>query len=583
VGEVNQAPVALDDAYTVESGGTLVVSAPGVLLNDRDDDLQELSVVVVTAPKRGVVTLAPDGGFTYTHTGPATDDSFVYQVRDVLGAVTIATVRIEVLPPPNRAPSVTPDTVILSEDGRASFNPLDNDTDPDGDPLTLVGVGQPDYGTLTQRGGTLLFAPPADFSGVATATYTVDDGRGGSATGSISFVVAAVNDAPVGGDDVVILVTYQPSTLDLLSNDRDADGDLLTIMAVEQPEIGTVETTGTQVVFTPPIGWVGSTTFTYVVEDSSGAKDVVQVTVAVPEATLTAARELADDLGAPALATESAEPQLVVEEAVVTLLQGVRLFTKAFFQTLRAVELPAAFLGVAFLVFVGLGGIARLPMMAAGRARRYWSVVLLDRESQLPVYEGPDPEATLIYNFGPTTTGIIGTGRRRRSGGVWWLPVETPRAEGWIEAKYVTEQVDVKAFMQDTRPAKMVHELARRLRRHRDISSLIADRGLVVVISGRPRLIPRRSLHELMRRGSTSLGVLNQDGFEVAVVARFLGAYDAAPEVTTETAHSQSALIPGELRNFRYLVVAGERTESWLVFFEYEAGRPRIVGLSLDR
>jgi hypothetical protein len=259
------------------------------------------------------------------------------------------------------------------------------------------------------------------------------------------------------------------------------------------------------------------------------------------------------------------------------------LFTKALFQTLRAVEMPVTLLGAAVLVFVGLGGMARIPMLATGRPKRYWSVVLLDRESQLPVYEGPDPEATLLYNFGPSTTGVVGTGRRRNVGGTTWIPVETPRADGWVEAKYVTQQVDVKAFMEDPRPSKMVHEFAGRLRRHRDISSMIAGRGLIVTISGRPRLFPRQEVHELMRQSSTSLGVLNQHDFEVAVVARFLAAYDSSVEITPETAHARHSLIPAELRNFRYLVVGAGSAESWLVFFEYEGGRPRIVGLSLDR
>jgi hypothetical protein len=474
--------------------------------------------------------------------------------------------------------------VIVSEDGTASFNPLLNDTDPDGGVLTLVSLGRPDYGKLVMAsGGTLVFTPPPDFFGMATATYTVDDGEGGQATGLISFVVVAVNDAPVGRDDAVVLSSYQPTEMDLLANDSDVDGDPLTILSVEPPDVGTVQITGGQVVFTPPVGWVGTTSFSYVVEDSSGARDLAQVTLSVPESTQMAARDLAVELGAPALAEQFAEPRFVVETAVVTVLQGIRLFTKAIFQTLRAVELPVALLGAAVLVFVGLGSMARIPMLAAGRPRRYWSVVLLDRESQLPVYEGPDPQAALLYNFGPSTTGIVGIGRRRNVDGTTWIPVETPRADGWVQASYVTQQVDVKAFMEDPRPSKMVHGFARRLRRHRDISSMIADRGLIVAISGRPRLVPRQELHELMRQSSTSLGVLNQHDFEVAVGARVLAAYDSSAEITPQMAHARHSLIPAELRNFRYLVVGAGSPESWLVFFEYEGGRPRIVGLGLDR
>lgn len=90
-----QPPTASDDAYSIAAGGTLNVSAPGVLINDRDLDGDALSAVLVTAPENGSLSLNADGSFTYTpNAGFTGTDTFTYQATDGSLNSNVATVRL---------------------------------------------------------------------------------------------------------------------------------------------------------------------------------------------------------------------------------------------------------------------------------------------------------------------------------------------------------------------------------------------------------------------------------------------------------------------------------------------------------
>src|SRR5207247_564919 len=97
VHSVNNAPVAVDDNYSVNEDTTLTVSAPGVLANDTDADGDGLSAVPVGLPSHGAVILNSNGSFSYSpapgYNGP---DSFTYKANDGLADSGVATVAIRV-------------------------------------------------------------------------------------------------------------------------------------------------------------------------------------------------------------------------------------------------------------------------------------------------------------------------------------------------------------------------------------------------------------------------------------------------------------------------------------------------------
>ncbi|HET6509767.1 MAG TPA: tandem-95 repeat protein [Baekduia sp.] len=98
-------------------------------------------------------------------------------------------------PPVNHAPIAVDAAHATDEDTPVSFT-LEG-SDPDGDPLTFAVTAPPAHGTVTAAGPRVTYTPAPDFNGTDRFTYTISDGRGGTATGTVVLTVAPVNDAPV--------------------------------------------------------------------------------------------------------------------------------------------------------------------------------------------------------------------------------------------------------------------------------------------------------------------------------------------------------------------------------------------------
>lgn len=113
----NTEPTSSGDSFSMAQGGTLNVSAPGVLGNDSDADGDPLTAALESAPANGSVSLRPDGGFTYTpKSGFTGTDSFSYRASDGAssGNSAVVTISVAATPPPpsppplNRSSSQTP-------------------------------------------------------------------------------------------------------------------------------------------------------------------------------------------------------------------------------------------------------------------------------------------------------------------------------------------------------------------------------------------------------------------------------------------------------------------------------------------
>ncbi|MGD9645673.1 MAG: cellulose binding domain-containing protein [Pirellulales bacterium] len=90
----------------------------------------------------------------------------------------------------NRAPTPAGDNVFVLTGQAIAINVLGNDTDPDGDRLTVTGVTQPANGATTLNAdGTVSYTPRAGFTGSDNFSYTVSDGRGLSATAAVAITV----------------------------------------------------------------------------------------------------------------------------------------------------------------------------------------------------------------------------------------------------------------------------------------------------------------------------------------------------------------------------------------------------------
>ncbi len=186
---LNNAPNAVDDTATANGSEALVID---VLSNDSDSDGDSLIVKLVTQPSHGTSVNNGDGTVTYQATdGYVGPDSFTYTVSDADGDQSTATVNINVMPS-NAAPVAVDDLFFVSYNGALNFNPLSNDSDPDGDVLSVESVDTSTLlGTLTVNSdGSMYYQAPIGFAGEDAFTYTVSDGKGGTAIATVIMCVA---------------------------------------------------------------------------------------------------------------------------------------------------------------------------------------------------------------------------------------------------------------------------------------------------------------------------------------------------------------------------------------------------------
>lgn len=297
INPVNDAPIANGETYDIE-GGSLTISAPGVLGNDTDVDQDTLSVVLDTLvqPEFGSLDISENGQFTYTPTeGFTTFDSFQYQVTDGSLTSEFAEVNISLLTVGGIAPVAVNDDYSVDEDNLleipASEGLLNNDSDAD-TPLSSISIGVTNgvnNGQLVVASdGSFTYDPNTDFFGTDSFTYRLQDPEGNVATAVVTIVVNSVNDAPSAVSEQYVVIADQTNSIfkgiGILSNDSDADGDALSIVfdAVVGPSSGSLNLNEDgSFEYIPNEGFTGLDSFTYEVADGelNSGTATVQLTV----------------------------------------------------------------------------------------------------------------------------------------------------------------------------------------------------------------------------------------------------------------------------------------------------------------
>ncbi|WP_267643231.1 Ig-like domain-containing protein [Haloarchaeobius amylolyticus] len=277
------APVAIPDTYTVSQGDWLNVSAPGVLANDLDPNGDAISASNVYQPGNGTVSLTTAGDFRYQpDPGFTGTDTFRYSIQDANGEYSgFATVTIEVLPDPNRAPVVVADSYSTAAGEWLNISApgvLANDYDPDNDSVRATNTYQPSHGTLSlTTAGDFRYQPDDGFSGIDSFRYRIQDANGAySGFGTVTIEVTPdANRAPEPVDDHY--TTREGEWLNVsapgvLANDGDPDNDSIRATNVGTPSNGTVSlTTAGDFRYQPAPGFTGTDSFIYRIQDSEGA------------------------------------------------------------------------------------------------------------------------------------------------------------------------------------------------------------------------------------------------------------------------------------------------------------------------
>jgi hypothetical protein len=333
--------------------------------------------------------------------------------------------------------------------------------------------------------------------------------------------------------------------------------------------------------------WLGTETFSYTLSDGQGAQVKVAVNVTLADEALTVANELADEVGVPDVPFDSPEASPSIPSISLGSPKGVSLLAGAFFDSFDALKLPLGFLLIALLWALIFGGLFSSPWFVLGGRRRFWSIVLVDRESMISVYSQPDFDSTTVYNYPPSTQNIRSTGAPKRAGITLWMPVDTPNGEGWMDAYYLTQEVDDETFARDKRPAQLAARFVKGLTagNARAVQKLVSPRGLAAVRFGTPVVVPRHRLKVLLSAEKepgwwrsdplTAMEAL----FPEKLAKPFLSSYWAGnhPEQSGKVA---TLLVPAEVRNFHRFTYSNAEGTWWLLF-EYRKNQPTIAGIAL--
>lgn len=177
-----------------------------------------------------------------------------------------------VIAPTNRAPEVQNDSVTIQEDGIVGgLDVLANDTDPEGDPLQIVGVSaDPSAGSVSI---TLLnrvrFEPAENLNGVVSILVTISDGRN-EVTSNLDVVISPVDDQVFLRDDYFsISEGSSNNVLAVLANDQADNGGVIELLAA-QSFSGTVSISGDTLTYTPLPDFVGTELISYEIVDVDG-------------------------------------------------------------------------------------------------------------------------------------------------------------------------------------------------------------------------------------------------------------------------------------------------------------------------
>ncbi len=293
INPIDDAPYAYDDIFTVMENN---IATGNVLANDKEVDGNKiiLNINPITSPANGDITMQALGGFTYTpNMNFHGTEQFSYQICDDTPAALCDTawvkIQVEVNAGGNTRPVAVADVLTLNEDAVKSGNVLTNDSDDDGHnllvkptPLTLPLNGA----AIVSQNGLYYYLPDLNFNGLDSFTYEICDTGIPSLcdTAWVSVNVLPVNDAPFAANDTIYNNAFDASSINILDNDNDPDGDDLTITLngdFEGLNGALIIQNNGAVSYQPLAGFVGTEQFTYEICDTGTPAQCDEATVSI--------------------------------------------------------------------------------------------------------------------------------------------------------------------------------------------------------------------------------------------------------------------------------------------------------------
>jgi RHS repeat-associated protein len=271
---INYLPVANAQSVITEEDTPLAI-----VLSGSDAESEVLTYAIDSSPSHGSLNGTPPN-VTYTseanYNGP---DAFSFTVNDGASTSEPGTVTITVTPV-NDPPEANNDAAELDEDTFADVPVLANDSDVDGDELTVTVVVDCSDGTVVaNEHGTCKYTPNSNFNGTDSFTYRVDDGHGGTAEATVALTIHPVNDPPMALPQSVAL--DEDSSLEITLIGTDVDGDSLTYALSSQPKEGSLSGNPPNLTYTPEPDYYGPDSFEFTVNDGTVTSSPAAISINV--------------------------------------------------------------------------------------------------------------------------------------------------------------------------------------------------------------------------------------------------------------------------------------------------------------
>jgi hypothetical protein len=256
-------------------------------VNGSSNNIYLNGVANASNPSGGILTILPDGIYTFTATSAGT---YIYNVPIVLEngdtvysslQITVVDSNITII----NKPIANPDVVSMPLNSTVTINTLANDGTVNFgygvglNPSTVTVSDAPRFGTATVDAitGNIIYTPNTGFVGTDTLQYSVTDSLGGTATAYQYITVIDTSNAPnntTAADDFATVVSIAPVSGNVLANDTDPQGDAVSVAPqnINTAGIGNLQLNSDgSYTFTPVPGYVGVISYPYTVTDARGA------------------------------------------------------------------------------------------------------------------------------------------------------------------------------------------------------------------------------------------------------------------------------------------------------------------------
>jgi hypothetical protein len=262
----NHAPTVAD-ATTSTSEDTAVSTT----LSGSDSDGDPLTYSVVGNPTNGTVAIIGNRAVYTPSANFAGTDSYRFRANDGEADSNAGRVSITVNAV-NDAPVAENTSSTINEDTESVIRFTSTDVDTRSG-LTYTIVRGADNGSAVLYGGnSVRYIPDDDWTGTDTVQFTVNDGSLTSAVGTLSIVVAAVDDPPLAGRISANVV--QGNSITVRAGWYDVEGDDGTVVLDSGATNGTVTLSGSSFRYTPRRSFIGQDQFTYHITSGSVTSNV---------------------------------------------------------------------------------------------------------------------------------------------------------------------------------------------------------------------------------------------------------------------------------------------------------------------